>query len=318
MTSEARVDAWGVLEHAVKLAQRGEEFVLATVVWREAPSSGQEGSRAIVMASGELFGWIGGACAEPVLVREALKALADGEPRLLALGGSDDLTEVPAGVTQIAISCQSDGALQIFIEPVVAVPHLVVVGHSPMARTLCELARTLGWKAEGIAGGEFATDAVSTSSIVVVATQGHGDEDVIEQALAAGPVYLGVVASRRRADALRGYLSDRQISQEVVDSIHAPIGLDLGPTTHLEVAVAVLAELVELRAAGALTGSSPIPAVAVAEAIDPICGMTVPANGTSCPLDVAGEIYYFCCGGCRDRFTAELEQTNPTGGRNAD
>ena len=318
MTNDGNVDAWSILEHAVKLAQRGEEFVLATVVWREAPSSGQEGSRAIVLASGELLGWIGGACAEPVLVRESLKALAEREPRLLALGMSDRFFEVPKGITDIAISCQSDGALQIFVEPVLAVPHLVVVGHSPMVSTLCELARTLGWKAEEIKGHDFATDAVSASSVVVVATQGHGDEDVIEQALAASPTYLGVVASARRADALRGFLRDRQFSDEVINSMRSPIGLDLGPTNHLEVAVSVLAQLVELRAAGSLVGAVPIPATAVAEAIDPICGMAVAVDATSCSLEVSGEIHYFCCGGCRDRFEAELEQTNPTGVRNAD
>ncbi|MEE8498749.1 MAG: XdhC family protein, partial [Acidimicrobiia bacterium] len=117
MTNQPPIDGWGVLEHAVELARRDEDFVLATVVWRQGPSSGQQGSRAIVMASGQVLGWIGGACAEPVLVREALRALDEGEPRLLALGTTDELIDTPEGVTAIAISCQSDGALQVFIEP---------------------------------------------------------------------------------------------------------------------------------------------------------------------------------------------------------
>ena len=126
MTNEPAIDGWGVLEHAVELARGSEDFVLATVVWRQGPSSGQQGARAIVMASGEVRGWIGGACAEPVLVREALRALDDRQPRLLALGTSEELIDTPEGVTPIAISCQSDGALQIFIEPFVSAPHLVV------------------------------------------------------------------------------------------------------------------------------------------------------------------------------------------------
>jgi xanthine dehydrogenase accessory factor len=297
------LDGWGVLQHAAELARRGEEFVLATVVWREGPSSGQNGSRAIVMPTGEVIGWIGGACAEPVLIREAHQALAEQRARLLALGTSEQFGDVPQGMTAIAISCQSEGALQIFIEPVIPAPHLVVVGRSPMAHTLCELARALDWNAELIDGAEFSTEAVSPHSIVVVATQGHGDEDVLEQALAGdAPAYLGVVGSVRRGEALRGYLADRGASPERLDSIRVPVGLDLGRTSHREMAVAVLAELVELRAAGKLRGpEASLPAVA-ADAIDSICGMTVTADETSHPLVVGDETHYFCCVGCRSQF----------------
>ena len=313
MTNQPAMDGWGVLEHAVELARGGEDFVLATVVWRQGPSSGQQGSRAIVMASGQLLGWIGGACAEPVLIREALGALAEGQPRLLALGTADELIDTPEGVTSIAISCQSDGALQIFIEPFVLAPHLVVIGRSPMAQTLVQLARDLDWNAELIEGSAFSTAAVSSRSIVVVATQGHGDEDIIEQAVAAGPAYLGVVGSRRRGEALRGYLQDRNISQELIDSIRVPVGLDLGRTTHREVAVAVLAELVELRATGELGDRHGLTATRTTEAIDPICGMTVTANETSYPLELDGVTHYFCCSGCRVRFETDAQKTSPAG-----
>ena len=154
MNDGSVLDGWGVLRHAAELARRGEEFVLATVVWREGPSSGQNGSRAIVMPTGEVIGWIGGACAEPVLIREAHQALAEQRARLLALGTSEQFGDVPQGMTAIAISCQSEGALQIFIEPVIPVPHLVVVGRSPMAHTLCELARALAGEST-VDGVEF-------------------------------------------------------------------------------------------------------------------------------------------------------------------
>src|SRR5262245_34372877 len=137
------------LLEAAELARRGEEFVLATVVWRQAPSSGRTGCRAVVTAEGEVHGWIGGACAEPVVIRAAMEALADGEPRLLLLGTPDELAESALqGMTFVPISCQSEGALEVYIEPVRPAPHLVVVGRSPMAQTLAELARALGWQAE--------------------------------------------------------------------------------------------------------------------------------------------------------------------------
>ncbi|MEK7292531.1 MAG: XdhC family protein [Actinomycetota bacterium] len=302
------LDGWAVVEKAVELARRGEDFVLATVVWRQGPSSGKHGSRAIVTASGELHGWIGGACAEPVLIREATRALADRQPRLLLLGTTDELSQVPEGMTHIAISCQSDGAMQIYIEPVQGAPHLVVVGHSPMAQTLCQLATDLNWRAEVIDGPEFTTANIDTHALVVVATQGHGDEEVMEQAIAGGPAYLGVVASRRRGEAILGYLADRGVPQSVLDRVHVPAGLDLGHTSHREVAVAVLAELVQLRAAGAFI-SDQVAEMATqslttdsSKAIDPVCGMTVSADRTSRPFEYNGATYFFCCPGCHDAF----------------
>ncbi len=157
--AEFSVNGWDVLEQAAELARRGEEFALATVVWRQGPSSSQQGSRAIVTGAGEVHGWIGGACAEPAVIREAQRAIADGEPRLLLLGTPEQFGVVPAGMTVIPISCQSEGAMEVYIEPVVSSPHLVVVGRSPMAHTLHELAQAVGWRSDLVDVGDFAADA---------------------------------------------------------------------------------------------------------------------------------------------------------------
>ena len=297
-------DGWSIVERSVELARRGEEFALATVVWRQGPTSGQHGSRAIVTAAGEIHGWIGGACAEPVLIREAQRALADREPRLLLLGTAEQFGHVPQGMTAVAVTCQSEGALQIYIEPVLATPHLVVVGRSPMAHTLGQLARDLDWLVDLIDGPEFSATDVDARAIVVVATQGHGDEEVIEQAIAGNPAYLGLVASRRRGEAVLGFLADKGVAQEMLDKVRVPVGLDLGHTTHREVAVAVLAELVQLRAAGLFAVAQPAesPIATPAQAIDPVCGMTVAADGAHRPFEYDGTTYYFCCAGCRAAF----------------
>ena len=251
------MDGWDVVLQAGELARRGEEFALATVVWRQGPSSGQQGARAIVTASGELHGWIGGACAEPVVIREAQRAIVDGEPRLLLLGTPEQFGAVPEGMTSIPIACQSEGAMEVYVEPVLARPRLVVVGRSPMAHTLCDLARVLGWRSEVIDGPDFSTADVDARSVVVVATQGHGDEEAVEQAVAAAPAYVGLVASRRRGESVLGYLADRGVPQLLLDRVRVPVGLDLGHTSHREIAVAVLAELVQLRASGALAPDHP-------------------------------------------------------------
>ena len=317
------MDGWGVLEEASELARRGEAFALATVVWRQGPSSSQLGSRAIITADGELHGWIGGACAEPVVVREARQVIADGTPRLLLLGTPGQFgAAVPDGMTVVPISCQSEGALEVYIEPVIPAPQLVIVGRSPMAHTLADLARALGWRTKLVAAQDFSAADADERSMVIVATQGHGDEEAVEQAVAARPAYLGLVGSRRRGAAVLGYLADRGVPGDQLDQVHVPAGLDLGHTTHQEIAVAILAELVQLRASGALVGAPPAAAAAdpatgttaaavtgsthaaanPAEATDPVCGMTVPATPASRPLTHDGVTYYFCCSGCRQEF----------------
>ena len=331
------MDGLGVLERASELARQGQAFALATVVWRQGPSSGQLGSRAIITADGEVHGWIGGACAEPVVIREARQVITEGEPRLLLLGTPDQFGEtVPEGMTVVPIACQSEGALEVFIEPVQPAPRLVVVGRSPMAQTLADLASALGWRTALLDGREFSTADADEGSMVVVATQGHDDEEAMEQALAARPAYLGLVASQRRGAAVLGYLKDRGVPKNQLDRVKVPAGLNLGRTSHREIAVAILAELVQLRAAGEIPGgtagagatgtgatstgaastrgaragqgrrAATAPAAAApAEATDPVCGMTVVAGESSYPLEHDGVTYYFCRAGCRRAFEAD-------------
>ena len=135
-----------VLQIARDLAERGERFALATVVWRRAPSSGKTGYRAVITASGEVRGWVGGACAEPVVVREALSAMEEGVPRLVFLGSPEELAGADGGdEILVPMSCKSEGALKIFIEPLPRGPDLVIIGRSPMVHTLSAMAKALGW-----------------------------------------------------------------------------------------------------------------------------------------------------------------------------
>lgn len=338
---------WQVMERAAELERRGEAFALATVVWRQGPSSGQLGSRAIITSSGELLGWIGGACAEPSVIGQARQVITDGEPRLLLLGTPDQLPSsarfggpLPEGMTVVPISCQSEGALEVYVEPVLPVPHLLVVGRSPMAHALADLALALGWRARTVDWQDFSAADADERSMVVVATQGHGDEEAIERAAAIRPAYLGLVASRKRGAAVLGYLAERGVPKEQLDRVKAPAGLDLGKTSHVEIAVAILAELVQLRAAGAIgagpagsvTGAvrTPVPpsrasapahgatdqaqpgrageADPPAEVVDPICGMTVSTRrdqAATSPVSYEGVTYHFCGAGCRHEFESD-------------
>jgi len=257
------------LEIARELAERGERFALATVVWRRAPSSGKTGYRAVITAGGEVRGWVGGACAEPVVVREALAAIEEGTPRLVFLGSPEELAGEGDGDTVLVpMSCHSEGALKIFIEPLPRGPDLVVVGRSPMVHTLAAMARALGWWTTVVDDGgengdwtepdrvvtrlDLDAAGVGTRTALVIATQGHYDEVALERALAGPAGWIGVVASHRRTALMLSSLRGRGFPDEALDRLRAPAGLDLGHISHEEIAVAILAELVQFRAAGRL------------------------------------------------------------------
>ena len=307
-----------VLGLAADLSRRGEPFVLATVVWRRAPSSGKEGSTALITSDRRVRGWLGGACAEPTVIREALKALEEGSPRLLFLGPPEELAaRGREGLVTVPIACQSEGALEVYVEPVLPQPHLVVIGRSPAVGALASMAGALGWRTVVVDEGGLAEDYpgaglvlttldlsnadVTERSVIVVATQGHYDEAALESALATPAAYVGLVASRRRAEAVLGYLRDRGASEERIARVHAPAGLDLGRVAHEEIAVAILAELVKERAAGNLAAAPPAE-VPTHEALDPVCGMTVDVASAVYRSAFEDTTYYFCSAGCLARF----------------
>jgi len=325
-----------VLEIARQLSERGERFAMATVLWRRGPSSGKTGYRAVITSAGEVRGWVGGACAEPIVVREALTALDEGTPRTIFIGRPEELAgEERDGTIAVPISCQSEGALKIFIEPVPRGPDLVVIGRSPMVHTLAAMAGTLGWWTTVVDDGGHPEDWTEPDRLVteldltkigagprtalVVATQGHYDEDALEQAVTTTAGWVGVVASHRRAEALLDHLRQRGVGDDVLKRVNAPAGLNLGHVSHEEIAVAILAELVQFRAAGGLkrTATTDAPAVG-AEAIDPVCGMTVQVAGARYHLERDGQTWYFCCAGCLNSFEARQEETghgDPSGER---
>lgn len=305
-----------LLELAADLSRRRQPFLTATVVWARGPSSGKRGSAAIIRPDGSVTGWIGGACAEPVVLREAKEAMADGKPRLLFLGTDEDIAAAARpDVTTVPISCTSEGALEVYLEPMVPQPYVVVVGQSPAVHTLTALARALDWAVtvvdDGGDKGEHpdATTVltkmvmppdIDSSTPIVVATQGHYDEPALEAALATDAEYIGLVASAKRAETVVGYLKDRGIPAEQLERIHAPAGIDLGHLKHHEIGVAILADLLQRKAAGELAAGITIEETHTA--IDPVCGMEVDVATARWITDHDGETFYFCAPGCKATF----------------
>ncbi|HEX6196594.1 MAG TPA: XdhC family protein [Jiangellaceae bacterium] len=297
-----------VLARAAELERAGEPFALATVVWRRGPSSGQIAAKALVLPDGTLDGWLGGACAQPAVQREAATALTDGRARLLLLGLPREASEMFGDdAVTVPMECGSEGALAVYIEPVVPVPQVIAVGETPAVSLLVDLATDLGWRAAAVPSGDALADrTIDPGTAIVVATQGHDDEAAVAAALETDAGYVGLVASAKRAETVLGYLRDRGVPDESVARVTAPAGVDLGHTGHREIAVAVLAELVAKRAAGGLL--RPVRSAAAeppVEAVDPICGMTVDVATARWTTERDGQVWYFCSPGCRHRFENE-------------
>jgi len=309
-----------VLARAVELIAAREPFAMVSVVWRRAPSSGHVGSKAIIRSDGSVEGWLGGACAQPTVVREAQAAMRDGKPRLLFLGRPDELDRRSAdGMVTVAMACESEGALEIFVEPMIPRPQIVIVGRSLAVFTLAKLARALDWDVAVIDDGGTATDhpypelvrtsldlsglGIGSASAVIVATQGHYDDLALEAAFATDAGYIGLVAAEKRASATLSLMGARGFGDEQLGRVVAPAGLDLGAVDNAEIAVAILADLVARRTAGQLIPGVESPARR--DAIDPICGMTVMIDNAKYHLEVDGLDYYFCAPGCLAAFRAD-------------
>jgi xanthine dehydrogenase accessory factor len=319
-----------LLETAAALARREEPFVLAVVVSRRPASSSQPGDMAVITAAGEFHGWLGGSCTQPTVVREARQALADGKPRLVVLT-PDPAAERRPGINVFPMTCHSGGSVEIYLEPILPAPRLAVFGVSPTARALARLGKAMGYTvvaADAAAEPAMFPDADQVLTdpqdpelraaasrapcFAVVATMGERDEEAIRAALALAPAYLGVVASSRRFGQMRDTLLAQGVTADALDAIRSPAGIAIGAHTPEEIALAVLAEIVERRRA-APEAEAKAEEPAAAQAVDPICGMTVEVANARHTAEHAGRTWYFCCGGCRARFLADPERYTAAG-----
>jgi xanthine dehydrogenase accessory factor len=299
-----------LLALALELRERGEAFALATVVRCERPTSAKPGAKALVRPDGRIAGWVGGACAEPVVIREAQQAMRDGQPRLVSLigegGAAAGRTE---GLVPYAMTCHSGGTLEIYVEPFLPKPQLVLVGHGPVIETLAALGRATDFEVAGIASegvrDELARLRLRPYAAVVVGTHGDADEDALERVLGAGAAYVSLIASRKRAASVMENLRQRKVPEDRIGQVKAPAGLDIGAVTPEEIAVSILAEIVQFRRASkpasAVEDLQPIEPV-TRESRDPVCGMLVDIAGARHRAELGGRVVYFCCPGCKQAF----------------
>ncbi len=299
-----------VAQRVADLRAERVPFVHATVVLADRPTSAKPGDEAIVFADGTLVGFVGGTCAESTVRAQSLTLLDSGDPLLLRITPTpEDEQPSESGSDRLTVHnpCLSGGTLEIFLEPVVPAPLLVVHGDSPIAGALVALGERLGYQVSAGTAPES-----SGAAATVCASHGRDEEEVLTAALRAGVAYVGLVASRKRGESV---VASLDVDEAARARIHTPAGLDIGARTPEEVALSILAEIVAERRrtsgrpveghsveghqAGATTTGRP------GTAVDPVCGMTVATVETSLHLDHEGVRYWFCGTGCLRAFAAD-------------
>lgn len=285
-----------------ELTAKRVPFVHATVVRAQFPTSAQAGDQAIVLADGSVEGFVGGHCAVGSVRTAALAALRDGESVLLRVLPEDgpDYPESPG--SQVVVNpCLSGGALEIFLEPTLPAPLLHLVGATPITDSLAAMAGPLGFAVERTEDSRPPDGAVA----VIVATHGGAEAAAIRAALDVGVEFVGLVAGRRRSVAV---LDEMDLAEDERKRVRAHVGLDIGARTSAEIALSIMAELVQAIRRDGLVAPEIDAALSASEAsqvdrvVDPVCGMTVTPGPDTPHLTVDGRDVWFCGSGCRDRY----------------
>jgi len=286
---------------------------MATVVWCERPTSSKPGAQAVIQADGTMTGWIGGSCAQPVVLREAQRILREGdEPYLLRLGSSD-LSPEREHLRVFPMSCASGGVLDIYMEPHLPQAQLLLIGDSPVIAALSRLAEVVNFSVTLLDTADLSSAQVNNQTYIVVATHGQYDEDALEHALRGPACFVGLVASRRRAEACRNYLRSSGLAEHLIERLKSPVGLDIGAVTPEEIAASILAELVQVRRGHTLDvppeppqqmieSSAEHAPLEAESATDPVCGMLVEIATARHRSVLDGRDFYFCCPACKRLF----------------
>lgn len=310
-----------VSSRAEALRATGTPFVLATVVASYRPQSARAGAKAIILRDGSIVGWFGGGCARPVVLDEAMDALQTGEPRLVRLSIEPASTHsARVGIKEYPMACQGEGGLEVFLDPVLPRSVLGIFGNTPVAHALARFAAALEFDIRVAASADAASlfpegatlsdDAAAVAAALpaeayaVIATMGVGDEDALRAAAESPAHYVGIVASRKKGTALIDYVSGLGVPDDRLGRVKFPAGLDLGGMRPSEIALSIMAEIVQdgARRGRGMPNEGIVPVAAPARARDPICGMSVDMATAKHSATYEGRTYYFCCPHCKTEF----------------
>ncbi len=319
-----------------KYLAKGEDFAIAQVIDRIAPSSGKVGDKALILATGELIGWVGGGCVRGIVIKEALDVIKTKRFRRVRISPEGGTRET-ANYKEYVMSCQSKGTLEVLIEPVIPQPELIVVGKSNIARKLVQMASAADFKVAVMASNadvqmfptanhvsetvDFSFLKGVSNTYIIVTTQGEDDDLSVKKALETSVKYVGFVASKKKAEDIKTYLKNEGISEERINQLRSPVGLDINAKLASEVAISILAEVIDHFRKGNVSEKMPVhqpdttsekvasmPAAATfAEEyyINPVCQVPVSKKNPKHVVEYQGEKVYFCCDGCKVSFDKE-------------
>jgi len=311
------------LDKSNELYQGSEPFAIAFIVNRQVPSSGKPGDKAVIEKNGKITGWIGGGCTRGIVLKEALLSINDGKPRLVRISPDGQKME-SSNVVSYNMTCHSGGAVEIYIEPVLPKPHLLIMGKSHVAMALNKIGKAMDYRvsivskgadklmfpaADYIVEGDLEKKHILPNTCIVVCTQGENDELALEQAVKSGVDYVAFVSSRKKANAIFRILKQRGVSFDDLKKIKTPAGLDINAKLPEEVAISILGEIIQhMRSEENEQKVESINHGLTGVYINPVCGIPVEKNTAKHIINYKGEDYFFCCDGCKVKFEAEPEK----------
>ncbi|MEL7246978.1 MAG: XdhC family protein [Bacteroidota bacterium] len=318
------------LNTAAGLNQKNQAYATAIIVRRKIPSSGKPGDKAIITADGTIHGWIGGGCTRGIVLKEALMALQDRQPRMVYIS-PDAINRDEKGTKLYHMTCQSGGEVEVYIEPVLPKPQLRIFGKSHIAMALAKVSKAVEYQVDVVMTTadanvfpeadslielkDFAGKEEHASQYMIVCTQGERDAEALFAAINAKPQYLAFVASRRKANAIFSELRGMGVTFDQLKTIKTPAGLDIGAKTPHEVAISILAQIIqdfraEPEAEQPATAEEKVVATMAGTDyyINPVCQVPVQKSTAKHVLEYKGESVYFCCDGCKVSFEKEPEK----------
>jgi xanthine dehydrogenase accessory factor len=286
-----------LLDYAQTLNRRGERYAMVTVVRVTAPTSSYVGAQAIVLADGSLHGSVGGGCSRQVVVNAALEAIRSGTAKLVRISNAPPQPS-EQGVELHAMLCASDGEVEVFIQPHTPAPLLLILGATAAAAQARSFAEQCGFRVTDRTEGSEGT----AIDIALVATQGEGDEAALQNALASPARHVLLIASRKKADALRETMRRRGVTAQRLARMEAPAGPDIGAHSPAHIALAAVAGAVACWHKMPEAASAPEQKATPGAYLNPVCGIEVDPRTAMHVLTFAGEQFYFCCDGCKLEF----------------
>jgi xanthine dehydrogenase accessory factor len=302
------------------LYAREETFAIAVIVNRKIPSSAKTGDKAVIKRDGTVIGWIGGGCTRGIVVKEALAAISDGKPRYVSVG-RDNPDDHKRGITSYKMTCQSGGEVDIYIEPVLPKPELIIVGKSQIARALAKVSKSIDYQVSVVAikpdkeafqnvdslfdDVSLEVASVNPNSFIVVCTQGENDAEYLEQAVRSGARYVAFVSSRKKANSIFNKLKKNGISIDQLKNIKTPAGIDINAKLPGEVAISIMAEIISTLRDQSTRSEADDQKTIMDNTdyfINPVCDIPIQKSTAKHIIKYEEVEYYFCCDGCKISF----------------